>query len=90
LGLPLLSTPKLALLLLLLFEGEGDRSSSSFSSSSFESKGPFGVGSRMVVVDDVKADFARVGEGAMVLNLADEILLAAEDVHSEGCHEASV
>lgn len=44
----------------------------------------------MVVVDDVKVDFARVGEGAMVLNLADEVLLAAEDVHSEGCHEASV
>jgi len=46
------------------------------------------------MVVEVKLDLARVGEGAMVLNLAaedeEELLLAAEDVHSEGCHEASV
>jgi hypothetical protein len=37
----------------------------------------------------IRADLALVGEGAMVLNL-DELVLVAVDVHSEGCHEGSV
>jgi hypothetical protein len=70
----------LTLLLLLLLDGEGERCSSS-SSSSLESEG------LLVSGLEVSADFVRVGEGAMVLNLEDG---EEEGDDCEGCHEGSV